>query len=173
MPKILYIVEGTIEKRFFQSLQRQKLIKPGKISIFNMMQAKLEATNNILTMKRSRVVAALDTDCFEDNNLDKLIHNSKMLKQICGNVCFLIQNKNFEDELKQIFSTSDLCGYFGLKHKTQKDLKHYLAQSVIYDNMSWDRLDYYCARTDKFVSVVTAKGYTYLAEKVIGIRQCR
>ena len=148
----LYIGEGKIEKRFLEFLNQSDFIQLGRFKEYRLMQDKLSMSDSLLARKRSKIFCILDTDCVEASNFSTLIHNVKMLKGICdGRVFLLIQNKNFEDELSYILDCKNLCEQFNLPHKTHKDLKTYLSQSVNYEKLiSKHNLLRYCCRPDIF-----------------------
>lgn len=62
MARILYVVEGEIEKRFINQLTRQDLIKPGRVKKFNLMQKELKNSNDILTNKYDYTICVIDSD---------------------------------------------------------------------------------------------------------------
>ena len=132
MNKVLYIAEGEIEERFVKYLTSNDIIMSGRFYKFNLMQEKMKDTNSILTRTVDQICGIIDIDCMEIKNLDKLMHNIDKLKYICPEIYILVQNKNFEGELRYILNRKDLCEYFRLKNKTTKDLKVFLAQSVNY-----------------------------------------
>ena len=152
MNKVLYIAEGETEERFVKYLTSNDIIMAGRFAKFNLMQDKMKNTNNILTRTFEKVCGIIDTDCMEIENLDKLIHNVDKLKYICPKIYILVQNKNFEGELRYILNHKNLNEYFGLKNKTSRDLKVFLAQSVNYKNhISSDNIKIYCCRFESFI----------------------
>ena len=48
MDKVLYIGEGEIEERFFDFLNQNDFIQPGRFRKFNLMQEKLSGVSDIL-----------------------------------------------------------------------------------------------------------------------------
>ena len=153
MTKVLYIGEGEIEERFFDFLNQNDFIQPGRFRKFNSMQKILSGASELLKSKMDKVYCVLDTDCIEAINFDTLIQNIKLLKRICPrNIFLLIQNKNFEDELSYVLECKNLCERFKLKHGTQSDLKRHLAsKSIKYDRIiSRENLVRYCRRPEEF-----------------------
>jgi hypothetical protein len=133
MPKILYIAEGEIEERFIKFLVQNDFIQCGVFLKFNLMQNRLKDSSNILRSKKDKICCVLDTDLVQPANISNLIFNLKKLNVICKNNTFvLVQNKNFEDELKFLLNCNDLTKFFKLPYNTVKDLKEYLAQTVNY-----------------------------------------
>lgn len=156
MSKILYIAEGEIEERFINFLKQNALIKSGRFKKFNLMQEKLKNNNSILTKKVTTVYCILDTDITTPENISTLIFNLNKLAEVClRHVFCLVQNKNFEDELKFILNCHDLGAFFKLPHNTTKDIKTYLAQAVNYSrHISRTNLNRYCSRSENFKTTI-------------------
>lgn len=150
MGVIFYIAEGEIEERFFDFLKHGGFIRPGRFKKFNLTQNDLKDNSNILTTKVKQIFCILDTDCVD---MEKLFNNISKLEKICGNnVQMLIQNKNFEGELRYMLDCNDLFNFFKLPHHTTKDLKKYLAQDVDYSKfLSKDNLLRYCCRPNESI----------------------
>ena len=173
MNKILYIAEGETEERFVKYLTSNDLIMAGRFAKFNLMQDKMKDTNNILTRTFDQVCGIIDTDCMEIENLDKLIHNIDKLKYICSNIYILVQNENFESELKYILNSKNLNEYFRLKNKTTKDLKAFLAQSVNYKNhISSDNIKRYCCRFEMFMDKLKQCKKAISEKMVVSVEIC-
>lgn len=169
MTKVLYIGEGEIEERFFDFLNQNDFIQPGRFRKFNLMQKILSGASELLKNKMDKVYCVLDTDCIEATNFDTLIQNIKLLKRICPrNIFLLIQNKNFEDELLYVLDCKNLCDKFNLKHSTQKDLKKHLAQSVSYGRIiSKKNLVRYCRRPEDFKAELKNQNQISLERKIV------
>lgn len=168
--RVIYIMEGEIEMKFFEFLQQKDFIEPGLLQIHNLMQAKIKDGQNILKFNNVwKVYCILDTDCVDVNNLNTLIFNLKKLEQICRkNVFLLIQNKNFEQELSYILSCNNLCKLFKLKDKTRKDLKKHLAQNVDYSKLvTIINLARYCCRPDEFKIELKRHDQTRCENKIV------
>lgn len=97
--RCLYVVEGDIEKRFIEQIKQADLIVPGRVQVFNLMQKEIKGKDSILNKKVSSVFCIIDTDRKEVDNLQKLTHNVKKLRQIGADVIVLVQKENFEGEL--------------------------------------------------------------------------
>jgi hypothetical protein len=176
MKKVLYIVEGETERRFFRFLQQKEFIQPGKIAVFNLMQEPLKPTNNILTSKIDRAYCVLDTDCVEKDNLVKLMENRKQLQQICSKnkIYLLIQNRNFEDELRCVFSCKKIGKFLKLKNTRLEDVKRYLAQQIDYKGyISCENIKRYGTRSSPFKQRLIANGMGLLDSVFIDISKCR
>ena len=169
MNKILYIAEGEIEERFINFLKQNALIKSGQFKKFNLMQEKLKDNNSILMKKVATVYCILDTDITTPENISTLIFNLKKLAEVCLRRVFcLIQNKNFEDELKFILNCHDLGAFFKLPHNTTKDIKTYLAQTVNYRrHISRTNLTRYCSRSENFQTTIQNSKIT-----IVPIEKC-
>lgn len=169
MNEILYIAEGEIEERFINFLTRNSLIRLGRFKKFNLMQEKLKNSSNILTKKVSAVYCILDTDVVKPENITTLDFNLKKLAEICPKCVFcLVQNKNFEDELKFILDCRDLGIFFKLPHNTTSNLKTYLAQKVNYSKyVSRENLIRYCSRVEDFTAEVQ-----YFKVRIVSIEKC-
>lgn len=156
MAKVLYIAEGEIEGRFINFLKQADLIQTGRFKKFNLMQNQLKDSSNILTQKFDDIYCILDTDLAAPDNIDNLVFNLKKLAGLHPKSVFcLVQNKNFEDELKFLLDCGDLGKFFKLPHNTTKDLKTYLAQSVNYEKfISKENLIRYCSRFENFAEKV-------------------
>lgn len=174
MAKILYIAEGEIEERFITFLVQNDFIQCGRFLKFNLMQNRLKDSNNILRSKKDKIYCFLDADLVSPDNISNLIFNSKKIMTICkNNVFFLIQNKNFEDELKFLLDCNDLGNFFKLPHNTTKDLKTYLAQTVNYKKIiSKKNLIRYCSRYNFFKELLTAQGQNSPKINIIPISNC-
>ena len=169
MAKVLYIGEGEIEERFFDFLNQNDFIQPGRFRKFNLMQKILSSASELLKKKMDKVYCVLDTDCIEAINFDTLIQNINLLKRICPvNIFLLIQNKNFEDELLYVLVCKNLCDKLNLKHSTQKDLKKHLAQSVSYSRIiSKENLVRYCRRPEDFKTELKNQNKNSLERKIV------
>lgn len=169
MDKILYIAEGEIEQRFFDFLKRNDFIQPGRFKQFNLMQNELSDSHDILKSNMGKIYCVLDTDCADEINFHTLEHNVKMLRRICPkNVFLLIQHKNFENELSYVLECKNLCRRFNLKYNTEKDLKRYLAQSVIYSGViSKENLTRYCRRPEEFKAKLQSRNCHLVEKKVV------
>lgn len=160
MNKIIYIVEGQIEDKFFKQMRESDLFSPGKIFIFNLMQEKLKPSSNILTKKLDEVNAVIDTDIINEGNLENLYHNLRILKSI-GNIKIWVQNENFEDELCYIMHCKNIAALgklFKLKNTTLKGVKAYLSQDIRYrEYISVNNIKYYCVRGEMFKEMFVKK----------------
>ena len=166
MNKVLYIAEGEIEERFVKYLTTNDIIMAGRFYKFNLMQEKMKDTNSILTRIFDQVIGIIDTDCMETDNIDKL-------KYICPEIHILVQNKNFEGELRYILNRKDLCEYFRLKNKTTKDLKVFLAQSVNYKNhISSDNIKRYCCRFESFIDKLKECKKAISEKMIVSVEIC-
>lgn len=174
MSKILYIAEGEIEERFINFLKQNAFIKSGRFKKFNLMQEKLKNSNSILTKKVATVYCILDTDTTTPENISTLIFNLRKLAEICLRCVFcLIQNKNFEDELKFILNCHDLKAFFKLPYKTTKDLKTYLAQTVNYNRyISKTNLTRYCSRSENFQATIQNLNIQKPKASIVSIKKC-
>lgn len=161
MDRILYIVEGEIEIRFFDFLTKNNLIQPGKRKLFNLMQERLLYTNDIFTKKEwKKIFAVLDTDRVDKCNIETLTYNVSMLKKICArHLYLLIQNKNFEDELQYMLSCrslQSLAQALECRHHSRHDIKTFLSQTVRYSGLiSIEHLQRYCKRQDTFTNMIS------------------
>lgn len=157
--RCLYVVEGDIEKRFIEQIKQVDLIVPGRVQVFNLMQKEIKEKDSILNKKVSSVFCIIDTDRKEVDNLQKLTHNVKKLRQIGADVVVLVQKENSEGELEYVLEEEgicSLCRLFSVKHETLGDLKTFLSQQVQYEGyVNQDNVKRYCARTDEFVGIVS------------------
>lgn len=113
--RCLYVVEGDIEKRFIEQIKQADLIVPGRVQVFNLMQKEIREKDSILNKKVSSVFCIIDTDRKEVDNLQKLTHNVKKLRQIGADVVVLVQKENFEGELGYVLEEEgirSLCRLF-------------------------------------------------------------
>lgn len=174
MTKILYIDEGEIEERFITFLVQNNFIQCGRFLKFNLLQNRLKDSSNILRSKKDRTYCILDTDVVSPDNISNLIFNSKKIMTICkNNVFFLIQKRNFEDELKFLLDCNDLGNFFKLPHNTTKDLKTYLAQTVNYQKIiSKENLIRYCSRHSFFQKLLATQGQIFQKINIIPIDSC-
>lgn len=174
MNNILYIAEGETEERFIKFLTQNDFIRAGKFKKFNLMQDKLTDRNSILASKVSGVYCILDTDLISPDNVSNLFFNLKKLKGICRNGIFsLIQNKNFEDELKFVFCCKDLGKLFNLTHNTTKDLKLFLTQKVNYKNyITEEKLQRYCSRPQDFQEALKNLNQSADKIRIVNIEKC-
>ena len=81
----------------------------------------------------------------------------------------MIQNKNFEDELKYVLQCNNLGQYFGLKNKTVTDVKRFLADKVNYEKcVTKATLPRYCSRSRNFQQELLANNVK-LKKSEVGI----
>ena len=156
--KVLYIAEGEIEERFIKFLKQNNFIRAGRFKKFNLMQERLEDSCHILAKKVDKIYCVLDADIILPNTVSNLIFNLKKLRTVCKseNIICLIQQQNFEDELKFVLQCSDLGRFFGLPHSTVKDVKNFLAQKVDYaKHISKINLPRYCSRPFHLTNIRT------------------
>ena len=74
-----------------------------------------------------------------------------MLSEVCRNIEVMVQNKNFEDELCRLLGKKSLLKVFSKTFDGVKDLKHFLAQNVIYkEYLSTEKLEAYCGKYHEF-----------------------
>ena len=148
----MYIAEGEIEESFSSFLKTQSFISFGRFFKFNLLQDVLKKQSTLLAAKVDKIFCILDTDCLSDKFLKNLIENINLLKSISRNkIGLLIQNQNFEDELKYVLCQSDLGKFFNLKNKTNADVKRYLSNKVDYRQyISCENLIRYCSRPQVF-----------------------
>jgi hypothetical protein len=166
MSRLLYIVEGEIEENFINQLKKMDLIKPGRVKKFNLMQKILKENDDVLTNRYDYVIGIIDTDCCGQSNCRVLSNNVKQLKFI-GKVRIMIQNKNFEDELKNMLE-NNFGIYFNLKRNTVKDIKKYLAQDVSYQRCKRkDIFLRYCTKNDEFIQIYEENGYRFGKSMII------
>lgn len=109
----MYFVEGEDEKRLLEVLKTDmRLILPGKISVFNVIQDQLTQLRISSLKQGTIVILVFDTDI---NKVDMLKTNIDFLKRqhnIGGVIC-IPQVRNLEDELKRscnIKNIRDLTG---------------------------------------------------------------
>ena len=151
MDTCLYVAEGEIEKRFLTELKQLECIIPGKFCKFNLMQKRVKNSDNIMAKHYSRIICIIDTDCAETVQLDNLKYNLNALTSICEKLDVMVQNKNFEDELKRLMNTNNLLTAFNQKFEGIKDLKKFLSQKINYNNyLGVDRLFLYCQKYQGF-----------------------
>lgn len=174
MNKVLYLAEGEIEKYFLEYLKKESLIVPGKFSKFNLMQDVLKATDRILTNRVDKVFCILDTDCVDIIFLENLRKNFKSLGEISkSKIRLLIQKENFEGELKFIFETNDLGKFFGLKNRTDADVKRHLAGEVNYSKyITKEKLRRYCSRYTFFQDFIREKNFKLAKSEFVSIEAC-
>lgn len=174
MNKVLYLAEGETEKYFLESLKEESLILPGKIFKFNLMQNVLKATDRILTNRVDKVFCILDTDCVDIIFLENLRKNIKSLGEISkSKIRLLIQKENFEGELKFIFETNDLGKFFGLKNRTDADVKRHLAGEVNYSKyITKEKLRRYCSRYTLFQDFIREKNLKLAKSEFVSIEAC-
>ena len=151
MGTCLYVAEGEIEKRFLTEIKQLEYFVPGKFMKCNLMQNKIKYSDSIMAKKYARIICIIDTDCLKQSQLETLRYNLKMLSEVCRNIEIMVQNKNFEDELCRLLEKKSLLKVFSKAFDGVKDLKHFLAQNVIYERyLSSKELENYCAKYHEF-----------------------
>lgn len=94
-----YFVEGEDEKKLINTLKSEmKVIRSGKVQVFNCVQEKLTRLRLMNLKDGTAVILVFDTDA---GNLSILQHNINFLKEqsnISDVIC-VMQVKNLEDEL--------------------------------------------------------------------------
>lgn len=156
MDTCLYVAEGEIEKRFLTELKQIGYIVPGKFCKFNLMQKRVKNSDNIMAKHYSRIICIIDTDCAESVQLDNLKYNIDALTSICEKLEVMVQNKNFEDELKRLMNRSNLLTAFNQKFEGIKDLKKFLSQKISYAKcLDKNRVSLYCQKYQEFEQLWT------------------
>lgn len=118
-----YFVEGADEKRLLDTLKTDmRLILPGKVEKFNVVQDKL-TKNRLMALKYpTTVIMVFDIDA---GNVDILMENIKFLKrqksQIKDIIC-ITQVMNLEEELVRSCRIKNILEL--TKSRSQKDYKH-------------------------------------------------
>lgn len=159
---IKYIAEGETEATFIEQMQLMNNIPAGRKYKFNLMQAKLKQTNDILTKKCDRIYCVIDTDVAENINLINLQYNLKAISKICKSIIVLAQWHNFEDELRYMANKSNLSVVFVQKFQGNADLKKYLHQTVDYSKYQQSLLfTRYCNRSNKLIEIATQNGISF------------
>ena len=120
MTNCTYFVEGLCEKQLIDSIKNTDLLIPGKVKVFNVVQADLKPSH-LLSIRDGYIVFVFDTDV---SNTTYLWSNIKRVKENCPSkvkLLFLAQAKNFEEEIVRATEdkkTSDLTS-----SKSNKDFK--------------------------------------------------
>lgn len=159
---IKYIAEGETELTFIQQLQSMKIILVGRRKKFNLMQARLKQTNDILTQTCSKIYCVVDTDIADNINILNLQYNIKALSKISKSVIVLAQWRSFEDELRYMTGSNNLYDVFHQKFNSLADLKRFLNQSVDYVRYrNVIRFEKYCNRTNKLMELAEQNGILF------------
>ncbi|WP_196600493.1 hypothetical protein [Pectinatus frisingensis] len=169
----LYIAEGETEKNFITQLKQKQIVLPGQFKKYNLMRKKLKETDDILTKKRDKIFGIVDTDCDNINCacFKNFEYNIKKLKKI-GKIFILVQDKEFEDELKRIFNDSKLSQIFNAKYSNKSDIKKHLCKPDIYENLllrnqlTSDMLNKYCSHSCHFINTLKTNNITSLSKHV-------
>lgn len=117
-----YFVEGEDEEKLIQVLKTDlRLIVPGKVQKFNVVEQKLTRLRLMSLKEGTTVILVFDTDT---GKVDILKENIEFLKKegFIYDVLCITQVKNMEDELKRscnIKQIKDLTG-----SRSNKDFKH-------------------------------------------------
>ena len=117
-----YFVEGQDEEKLLVTLKTDmRLIKPGKIQVFNVVEKQMKKAYLLTLKMHTTVVFVFDTDT---GKTDTLKYNIKMV-EACPNVdevICVVQNKNLENELKRACNIREIKDLTG--SKTNSEYKH-------------------------------------------------
>lgn len=117
-----YFVEGEDEEKLIQVLKTDlRLIVPGKVQKFNVVEQKLTRLRLMFLKEGTTVVLVFDTDT---GKVDILKENIAFLKKegIVYDVLCITQVKNMEDELKRSCNVKQIKDLTG--SRSNKDFKH-------------------------------------------------
>lgn len=117
----IYFAEGKCEERLLNALKESpQKIQPGRIKVFNVVQALLPKSQLVTIQAGTTVVLVFDTDV---PNTEYLRENMKRLSTLCTRIklVFLPQVRNLEDELVRC---CDIKSVTDLTHsRSNKDFK--------------------------------------------------
>ncbi len=125
--KIRYLVEGDCEKHF---LKENNGLKPpffeiGKVEVFNVLSKSISA-RKIMTIERNTLlVFVFDTD--KNVDLNVINENIKNLNKYKVNYIFVLQDKNFDDEILNSTDIKRLKDLFNCKRDS--DFKEYFLKA--------------------------------------------
>lgn len=123
-----YYVEGQDEEKILSVLKTEmRLIIPGKIERFNVVEREFTKSRIMLLKKGTVVILVFDTDTGNANILKKNIELLKKQSMISDVLC-ITQVKNLEDELKRS------CGLKQIKELTGSRSNHDFKRDLLKDN---------------------------------------
>ena len=119
--KFIYFVEGECEKHLISENNRlpNPYLKVGRVEVFNFLTKDISVRKIISIDKNSLVVIIFDTDINCD--LKIIERNTKMLDKYKVNYIFILEDKNFEDEILNATDVKQLKDLF--KSKSNSDFK--------------------------------------------------
>jgi len=149
--KRLYIVEGETEENFIIQLKSRQIIKQGKCKVFNIQEQLFTPRNSIVTTLWDEIVIIIDTDVDDKQHFDYFKKNLSIIKMynLGCRIVVLIQNKNFEDELRYIHDIKSLKQLY--KQKSEKSVKSHLTVEE-HRNVDKLKLKRYCCRWESYQS---------------------
>lgn len=117
-----YFVEGENEEKIVRILKTDmRLIAPGKVEIFNVVERKLTKLRLMSLKKNTTVVLVFDTDTNQTatlwENIDFLNKDSSVKEVLC-----ITQVQNLEDELKRSCNITHIKELTG--SRTDSEFKH-------------------------------------------------
>lgn len=117
-----YFVEGQDEEKLLATLKTDmRLIKPGKIQVFNVVEKQMKKAYLLALKMHTTVVFVFDTDTGKTDILKQNIKIVEACPNVDGVIC-VVQNKNLEDELKRACEIREIKELTG--SRTNSEYKH-------------------------------------------------
>ena len=116
--KIHYLVEGECEEHFIRENNRlpDPYLKIGKVEVFNFLTQRISMRKIMTIGRNSLLVIVFDTDI--DCDLTIIEGNVAMLKKYKVDFVFVLEDKNFEDEILNSTDIKQLRDLFHSKYNS-------------------------------------------------------
>lgn len=149
--KRLYIVEGQTEENFIARLKSREIIKQGKCKVLNVQEELLSVRDNVVTTLWDEIVIIIDTDLDDSQHFEYFKKNLATIRSfnVGCKIFVLVQNKNFEDELRFVHNAKSLKQLYG--QKSEKSVKPHLTVEE-HRNVDKFMLKRYCCRGEYYLS---------------------
>lgn len=164
MERKIFFVEGECEKVFIENMYNNgydKFTGRKNIEIFNICYDDIKKIKNKFSMRNIDIYFVFDTDILvknEKNEQNNFMKNFNLLKNTENNKYYIIQVKDFEDELvhscTKLSKESDLFALFNAKNK--KECKsHFISQNNRLNKLNGKGFDIsklWCQKTPSILS---------------------
>lgn len=132
-----YFVEGECEKKLVETLKQCRLIIPGKVKVFNVVQ-ELIGTTLLRTISSNAIIILLfDTDTLKVNALKQ---NIQYLRENDLSVICVTQVKNLEDELLRCTTAKTLKNL--LNCRSNSNFKQaFIAEKNLFNKLEHHQFD--------------------------------
>ena len=106
----LYFIEGKLGEKIINTLKKENLILPGKISTFNLLENQITNSRIRSISNGTTIFIVFNTDIQSQKKINQLNKNIEILSKLkeVKNIILVPQNKNLEEELINSTTVSSL-----------------------------------------------------------------